>query len=254
MVVGLVTFVILVGTSLIGSAISVVAGFGGGVLIFAALAATLDFVYVIPMHGAVLLSANLTRVAMFWKDIDRDALKAFLITFIPAAIISTIIWYFLIKTEEAQPYIKIAIALFLVLYVVVPDFEVKSKSRHKTMALAGIVCGLLVMLFNVGPLLVPFLIALELKKNAFIGTFAFVTMVVTISKVPLFFLIADKLSFDIGLLTVLMIVACILGSYAGKLISGQLSEELFKIIVKVILVTISLKMIVWDGVRVLMAG
>ena len=254
MSVGIITFVILVATSLVGSGISVVAGFGGGLLVFAALAATLDFVYVIPMHGAVMLSANLSRVAMFWKDVDRNALKAFLVTFIPAAALSTVAWYYLIETAAAQPYIKIVIAIFLILFVAMPDFELKSTSRIKIMATAGLVCGLLVMLFNVGPLLVPFLIALDLKKNAFIGTFAFVTMVVTISKVPLFFLIADRLSFDIGLLTVLMIVACVLGSYAGKAISGQVSERLFKVIVKAILIAISAKMIIWDGLRVLMSG
>jgi uncharacterized membrane protein YfcA len=254
MSVGIVTFAILIFTSLVGSGISVVAGFGGGLLVFAALAATLEFVYVIPMHGAVMLSANIARVTMFWKDVDRNALKFFSVTFLPAAALSTVAWYYLIETASAQPYIKIAIALFLILFTLVPNFEVKSTNRIKIMMSAGLICGLLVMLFNVGPLLVPFLIALDLKKNAFIGTFAFVTMVVTVAKVPLFFLIADKLSFDIGLLTVLMIVACIVGSYAGKAISGQVSERLFKTIVKIILMAISLKMLIWDGARVLLAG
>ena len=64
MSVGIVTFAILIFTSLVGSCISVVAGFGGGLLVFAALAATFEFVYVIPMHGAVMLSANIARVTM----------------------------------------------------------------------------------------------------------------------------------------------------------------------------------------------
>ncbi len=251
---GIIPFVVLITASLVGSGISVVAGFGGGLLVFAVLAATLDFIYVIPMHGAVMLSANVARVTMFWKDVDRAALKFFLITFVPAAALSTVAWYYLIETAAAQPYIKIVIAIFLILFIAVPDFKVKSTNRIKIMAMAGLICGLLVMLFNVGPLLVPFLIALDLKKNAFIGTFAFVTMVVTIAKVPLFFLIADRLSFDIGLLTVLMILACLLGSYAGKAISGRVSERLFKTIVKIILIAISAKMLIWDGARVLLAG
>ena len=251
---GLFPFFVLVVTSLIGSGISVVAGFGGGLLVFAVLAATLDFVYIIPIHGAVMLSANITRVTMFWKDVDRAALKAFLVTFFPSAALSTVAWYYLIETEAAQPYIKIAIAICLILFIALPDFQVKSTSRTKTMAMAGLACGLPVMLFNVGPLLVPFLIALDLKKNAFIGTFAFVGMVITASKLPLFFLIADRLSIETGLLTALMILGVVLGSYAGKAISGRVSERLFKSIVKIILVGISAKMLIWDGARVLLAG
>ncbi len=248
---GTIPFIVLTLACLIGSGVSVVAGFGGGILIFAALAAVLDFAYVIPMHGAVTLIANMARVWLFWKDVDRAALKAFLITFMPSAVLSTVAWYFLIETEAAQPYIKMSIAVCLILFVAMPDFRIKSTNRFKIMAMAGLACGLPVMLFNVGPLLVPFLIALNLKKNAFIGTFAFIGMVITASKVPLFLFIWDRLSLEIGVLVAVMALGVVLGTYGGKLITGRVSESLFKTLVNVILVTISLKLLIWDGVRVI---
>ena len=116
MAIGPATFIILTAASVIGSGISVVAGFGGGLLIFAVLAAVLDFAYVIPIYGAVMFCANSTRVFLFWRDIDYAALKAFFMTFVPNALLSTIAWYYLVETEAAQPYIKMVIAVCLVLF------------------------------------------------------------------------------------------------------------------------------------------
>ena len=248
---GIGSFIILVGSCLVGSAVSVVAGFGGGLLFFAAMAAVLDFALVIPLHGTIGASANIFRISLFWKHIDRSASKSFLVTFLPCALLSTVAWYFLIETEAAQPYIKMAIAVCLIVFTLMPNFEIKSKNRFKVMAGAGVATGLPVMLFNVGPLLVPFLVALDLKKDSFIGTFAFIGLIITLSKIPLFLFILDRLSWEIGLLIVLMIAAVGIGTYAGKAISGQVSENLFRALVKIILIAISLKLLLWDGVRVL---
>lgn len=250
---GILTFAILILTAIATTGITVVAGVGGGLLLFAVLASLIDFVLLIPVHGAVQVSSSAARLWLFRKDAEYRALGAFLLTFIPCAAISAVAWTYLVTLEDWQPVMRMVLAGYLLLVLNFGSFRIKPAGRARLMASAGAAGGLASMIIGVSPpVMAPFFIAMELPKRAFIATWAFGQLLFHAPKLLLFVLVWDKLTLGLGLLIVFMSLGALCGAVIGGRIVGKISETLFKRLFYILLTIVACKLFFWDGLRLLL--
>ena len=73
-------------------AITVVAGIGDGVMLFAAMAIIIDYALLIPLFGAVQSDGASARMWIFRKHIHWNILGLFLLAFVLCAILGTFVW------------------------------------------------------------------------------------------------------------------------------------------------------------------
>ncbi|MEQ8196048.1 MAG: sulfite exporter TauE/SafE family protein [Rhodospirillales bacterium] len=231
--------------------ISAIVGFGGGLSLFALLALVLDFALLIPIYGAVQFSSAASRVWFFRKDIVFPLFRSFLIAFLPCYGISVALWLYLIEAKEAQPYLKMAIGVYLILYVGIERMRIEGGDPKRLAIWAGIISGLLSNIVAVGAIQAPFFAGLKLRKEEFVALMAVASAVVNGLKIPLFLFILDRLSVDAFILIALLALASFLGAGLGRRVIGVISEVRFRQIFYAALILIAAKLFFWDGVRVL---
>jgi hypothetical protein len=122
----------LLAAALLTAGFSSVIGLGGGMMMLLVTTLTVDFALVMPMYGAIQSSSAVARIWFFRKHLDRNFILVFGIGFIPAAMMSGSIWAYFVTTEGAQPYIKMVIATYMLLFLRFPEFRVKSGNRTNT--------------------------------------------------------------------------------------------------------------------------
>lgn len=238
--------------AILTSLINVVAAVGGGMTLFAIMITFLDYAIVVPMHGIVQLWSSGTRNWVFRKHVNYKLVGYFLITFIPSAILGAFLWKLLIETENLQPYLKILIAVYLILFLNGLSIKIRTTDRGKLMLWAGAWSGTFALIAgSPAPVMAPFFIKADVEKRVFIGTWAACGVFIQLSKIPLFLFIWDKINIDHAWLIALLASGVVIGVYVGKAVLGKISEELFRKLLKIILSIIGLKLIIWDGLRVI---
>ncbi|MEX2450681.1 MAG: sulfite exporter TauE/SafE family protein [Rhodospirillales bacterium] len=248
---GVTTIGFLFAGAAVTAVISAIVGFGGGLSLFALLALVLDFALLIPVYGAVQFSSAVSRVWFFRKDIVFPLFWWFLVAFLPCYGISVFLWLYLIEAKEAQPYLKMAIGLYLILYVGIERLKIQGGNPKGLAIWAGVISGLLSNIVAVGAIQAPFFAALKLRKEEFIALLAVASAVVNGLKIPLFLFILDRIEVDTAVLIGLLALASFLGAGIGRRIVGVISEVRFRQIFYAALVLIAAKLFFWDGVRVL---
>jgi len=99
-------------------------------------------------------------------------------------------------------------------------------------ALAGLVAGFTTMVGNAaGPVMVLYLLAMRLPKDAFIGTSAWFFLIINLVKVPLQIVFWHNLSWSTLGVDVAVLPAIALGAWAGLKVAGRLPERVFKALV-----------------------
>ncbi|MBT8003475.1 MAG: sulfite exporter TauE/SafE family protein [Rhodospirillales bacterium] len=233
---------------------SAVAGVGGGMMMFAAVAVFLDFALVMPVFGAVQTSSGLSRVWFFRKYLNWSMILIFGIGFIPAVILGGFAWAYIIDAKEIQPYIKILIAVYILLFLIFPKFRVPPGNRTRILLVMGLSIGFAALTIGaVGAITAPFIEALQLKKEDAIAAIGVGSSFANIAKLPLFFIIFDQLDLSVVGVIGFLILATVFGIYFGKRIQDNVSEDLFRRLFRFALGGMAIKLLVWDGLRVVMA-
>ncbi len=234
--------------------LTVVTGMGGGVLLFAAMALVIDYALLIPLFGSVQSGGATARMWLFRKHIHWNVLGLFLMAYIPGALLGTLVWIKLIALAEWQPYIKMGIAIYIVLFLVFGrSIKVAASSTKRLMLTGGVLTGFGSMTVGaVAPLMAPFFIALKLNKNDFTGTWAVASFITSVTKIPLLFIIWDQVHITHGGLVALLFAGSFIGAYLGKMIFDRTSEVFFRRALATFMLLIACKLFVWDGARALM--
>ncbi|MEX2450055.1 MAG: sulfite exporter TauE/SafE family protein [Rhodospirillales bacterium] len=251
MAVGTLGAAFLFFAAMLTTVINVVAGLGGGMVLFAAMAAVIEYAVMIPMYGLTQLSGASTRMILFRRHIQIRVLGLFLVAFVPFYVLGLIVWRQLIEMPDVQPFLKIGIAVYLIVFLLCARFlKVKPAGQPKLMLISGALIGFTSNILGaVGPLMAPFFIALNLNKNEFVGTWSTAAVLVSLSKLPLFYFIWDKLSFGHFVLLVILVIGSSIGAFVGKHLLGKISEDLFRKLLHAFLALIACKLLLWDGVR-----
>lgn len=161
-----------------------VVGFGSGVIMVPILAWTFGAKAAVPIMAVAGLLANASRVAVWWRELDRPACLVYCLTAVPAAALGASTFL------ELNVYaVEFALGCFLIAVVPARIWLARRalKIARWHLAIVGAVIGFLAgIVASTGPINAPFFLAYGLTKGAYLATEAFGSAAVAITKSGLF--------------------------------------------------------------------
>ncbi len=223
--------------ALFAEILGTIGGFGSSVFFVPVANFFLDFQSVLGLTALFHLSSNITKISMFRKGVDW---KLVLLIGIPA-ISFVILGAYLANTFESKP-LQIAMGFFLIiLSLVFLIFKsIKLKSNAATSISGGVVSGFLAgLLGSGGPIRGLTLAAYDLRKEVFIATSAFIDLGIDLSRATVYisngFVHKDQLY-----LVAILVAVGIVGTWLGKKVLDQISQERFRQIVLILILIIGI--------------
>lgn len=229
--------VLAVGTSIVSG----VVGMAGGMLLFSFMLLRLEPLVAIPVHGAVQLVSNASRAWFQRKNVAWRPVLRFALPLLPASLLGVSLLRTLPKAVAL-----VGVASFVLGALWVPRvFGVLTRPRGdpgRGLFVGGALVGLLSPLIGAtGPLLAPFVLALELGPPATIGTLAACQIFQHSSKLVAFG--ATGFDFSAYALPIAgLSVAAVVGSAIGTRALDHVDERTFKVAVRWVLTLLALKL------------
>jgi uncharacterized protein len=229
---------ILLTASFLGSFITVAFGIGGGALLLAIMAVVVPPAALIPVHGVIQISSNAVRAALLFRFVHWPGMLAFAIgTAVGCALGGAIM------VELPARAVQAGVGLFILWSVLARP----PAALRRWPALVGGVSSFLTMFFGAtGVFVANYTKSLQLERHSHVASHATMMTMQHLLKVLVF----GFLGFAFGpwLTTILgMVIAGVLGTLAGKLVLGRMSDHGFRRALDAILILISLRL-VWSGV------
>ena len=159
-------FVLAVG--LVAGTISGIVGFGSSIMLMPVLVIAYGPIRAVPIMAIAAILANLSRVLVWWRDIDWRACAAYSATGIPAAAIGA-------RTLLVLPprLVEAALGVFFIAMIGARRWLAAHDLRIGllTLALIGLPIGFLTgIVVTTGPISAPVFLAYGLVKGAFLAT------------------------------------------------------------------------------------
>lgn len=232
------------GAAFIAGLMTTVAGVGGGVAMIALLAFFLPAQTVVVLVAPVLFVGNISRFVLFRKYIDGAALRSFLITAIPAALLGG--WFLL--PHLPSEILQVAVGGFMLLYVLQQVLWSNKTGGWRVSAPAflgvGAAAGVLSSTVGASAMLIaPFLEARRLDRRSFVGTMAGSTTGLNAAKMTGYMAAGLLTTTHLPEVAAAM-VGILLGTYAGRTILNHVSEQAFR--------TLLLTVVGLSGLRLLL--
>jgi uncharacterized membrane protein YfcA len=220
-----------------------IVGFGSSIMLMPALMLAFGPQEAVPIMAIAALMANLSRVAVWWRDVDWRANAYYCVTAIPAAALGA-------RTLlTLDPHIVEATLGFL-FFLMVPMRRwlmargLRIKAWHLLFVGAGI--GFMAgMVASTGPINTPFFIAYGLVKGAYLSTEAVGSIAVGLTKTIVFQRL-NALSWETaarGLLIGTMVMA---GSWVAKGFVLRLEADQFRLLMDALLILAGL-VLLWGA-------
>ncbi len=225
-----VTNILLMGGgALVASTLAAVTGFGGAAVLLPILVVVFGVRDAIPILTVAQLIGNGSRVWFNRRELKLPVVGWFAAGGVPAALVGGVLF-----ATAPLSFLKRLLGIFLLATVVYRRVGKTSGLRPslRGFAIIGVVFSFLsALLGSVGPIMAPFFLAYGLIKGAYIGTEAFATVVMHVTK-----LVAYG---GMSVLTLNGVVAglalgpiMIFGSFVGKKILDRLPELLFVLLIE----------------------
>jgi uncharacterized protein len=234
-------------TAVLTSIVSGVMGMAGGMLLLAVMLLKLEPAVAIPVHGIVQLVSNGSRAYFLRSYVRWPAVWRFAWPLLPGGALG--IWLLGYVPASGS---RIAIGAFVLASTWLKSFFAigKGAGAERALPVGGALVGFFSTLVGAtGPLLAPFILALELGAQSTIATMAACQIFQHTAKVLLFGL----RGFDLGgyVLPCLLLSLCaIAGSAIGTRLLDKLPEQAFRLVVKLTLTALALHQL-WQGVSTL---
>lgn len=215
-------FVLAVG--LMAGALSGIVGFGSSIMLMPILVYQFGPLAAVPIMAISALMANLSRIMLWWREIDWRACAVYSITGAPAAALGA-------RTLLALPTRLVDIALGLFFVLMVPARHWLARRGFKLslwqLAIAGTGIGYLTgIVVSTGPISVPVFLSLGLVKGAFLATEAAGSLSIYLAKAAIFQQFG-ALTSEILLQGLITGSAVMAGSFLGKRFVLQLDPMWF---------------------------
>jgi uncharacterized protein len=169
---------------LVAGTLSGIVGFGASIMLMPALMLTFGPHEAVPIMAMAALMANLSRVLVWWREVDWGANAYYCVTAVPAAALGA--RTLLILDPRAVEGI-----LGAMFFLMIPARRwlqargLRTKGWHLTLVGAGI--GFLSgMVASTGPINTPFFLAYGLVKGAYLATEALGSMAIGLTKAIVF--------------------------------------------------------------------
>ncbi|MEO8180236.1 MAG: sulfite exporter TauE/SafE family protein [Deltaproteobacteria bacterium] len=229
------------------SIVSGMLGMAGGLILLSALLSGLDPLIAVPVHGIVQLVSNGSRAWLLRQHVNWQAVLRFAWPLLPAGALGL-----LLLQRMPAAVGRILIGLFVLLATWLPTSTRgagPSPTAWRGLPVGGALVGFFSTLVGAtGPLLGPFIVALELGPQGTIGTLAGCQIFQHASKVLLFGLGG----FDFGaylLWTLGLCLAALLGTAVGTRFLDNLRPATFKRVIRLVISALALQLLAsgtWD--------
>lgn len=218
-------FVLCVG--LIAGTLSGIVGFGSSIMLMPVLVIAFGPLQAVPIMAIAAIMGNLSRILVWWRDVDWRACAAYSVTGVPAAALGA-------KTLVVLPprIVELTLGGFFLLMIPLRRWlaahHLRLRLRH--LAMIGLVVGFLTgIVVSTGPITAPIFLAYGLVKGAFLATEAAGSLAVYITK-AITFRALGVLPLDAtikGLITGSSLTA---GSFIAKRFVLRLDPERFRLL------------------------
>lgn len=219
--------------ALLASTVAAVAGFGGAAILLPALVAVFGVREAVPILTVAQLVGNGSRVWFNRRELVLPVVGWFALGAVPAALAGGVLF-----ARAPLPALERLIGAFLLVTVVwrhLPRAPTPAIGRRPFALIGAAAAFLSALVGSVGPLMAPFFLAAGLVKGAYIGTEAFATVVMHVTKLVAYREAAVLPLHAVGAGAALGPIM-IGGSYLGKRILDRLPERVFVWIIEVVLV------------------
>ena len=238
-----ILFVLIVG--LVAGTVSGIVGFGSSIMLMPVLVISYGPRQAVPIMAVAAIMANLSRILVWWREVDWRAVAAYSITGVPAAAAGA-------RTLLVLPphIVEAALGAFFLLMIPVRRWlaakAFKLELRH--LAIIGLVIGYLTgIVVTTGPITAPVFLAYGLVKGAFLATEAAGSLAVYLSKAVVFrtFGALPGEAIVKGLLIGSSLMA---GSYIAKRFVLKLEPAQFRLLMDALMFVSGAAML-WSAVR-----
>jgi uncharacterized membrane protein YfcA len=239
------TLIILVVAAVVTSTISAILGMAGGILLQVVMLMQLPLLTVVPLHGAIQLCSNGTRLGVYFRDMERRIVGRFAIGALFGGVVG---WMFLnrVAPEPNSPterVLEAILGLVILGTTFLPTPKLKHGIGNNLYVLVGVGAACIgILLGAVGPFIAPFFIREGMVKERLIATKAACQLLCHVVKIPTFIAWGfDFVPYTWFLLA--MFGAVVLGTLIGRRLLKYVSPRAFTIAVKVLLALAALKLV-----------
>jgi uncharacterized protein len=209
---------------LVAGTIGGLVGFGSSILIMPALVFAVGPKDAVPIMAIAGLLANLSRVAVWWREVDWKAAAVYSAAAVPAAGLGAVT---LVQLDARK--VEIALGVFFIAMIFIRRWLL---ARGLTiglwhLALVGAGIGFLAgVVATVGPINTPFFLAYGLVKGPFVSTEALGSALIGLSKAVVFRTFG-ALPLDTVVLGLIVGCSLMVGSLIAKRLMHRVSADQF---------------------------
>lgn len=234
---GVLIFLMLV--AIIASCISAIFGLAGGAVFFSALVWMVDAKTAIPIHSGVQLISNLSRIAVYFRQVQWRIALYFSILLLPGAYLGSML-FSLFNSQVMEALIGV----FIILTVFIPK-QVGGKSKPSRFLVIGFISAFLGMIVAVtGPLIASFFNASGVRKEELVATKSVCQGITQLAKVIVFSAVL-KFDFQEYLTAFLWLgLAALIGTFIGKKVIGKIEDSIYDKLNNLLLIIIGLNMLI----------
>ncbi|MBT3984438.1 MAG: sulfite exporter TauE/SafE family protein [Bacteriovoracaceae bacterium] len=225
------TLVVFLVGSLLTSVLSAVTGMGGGILLLSLMTFFLPLGTLIPLHAVNQLSSNSIRCFLLRKNV-----RAWI--YLPAlagSLIGVVFSFLFLKKVDGRQIAYLIISLFIFYSLFKPKKLPSITLKKKGFFILGLVCGFLGPLVGaVGPMIAPFFLRSDLKKEEVVANKSCIQLTIHFLKIPTYY----SLGFPFGEYKFEMLALAVfafLGTKLGVKILKHIPSHIFGILFRVAL-------------------
>jgi len=191
-----------------------------------------------------LLSMGDIIAVLYWR---RIASPGELLKIVPSAFVGVVLGYFLMRIipnavfEPLLGWMIVALIAFD-LFRRYSKLDLRLESRGFAMGI-GVLAGMCTMMANVAtPVMAVYLLSMKLKKEDFLGTYAWFFLIMNTIKIP-FSAALGLVTWKYFKLDFMMLPVLVAGGLAGGLVVKKLPQRAFEIIIQILAAGASVKLI-----------
>lgn len=234
-------WIVVLALGIVAGTLGGIVGFGTSVMLLPALVIFFGPYEAVPMMAITAMMANLSRAAVWWRDIDWKACGVYSATAIPAAALGAAT---LVHMQSKTIELALGVAFLLMIPVRRWLQSAGIRIGLAGLALAGAAIGFLTgIVVSTGPINTPFFLAYGLVKGPFLSTEAAGSLSISITKLVVF----DTLGFlpwTILWKGLLVGSSVMVGSWVSKRFVLRMGAAQFRLLMDALMLAAGVTMIV----------
>jgi uncharacterized membrane protein YfcA len=233
-------YLFVLGVGLIAGTLSGIVGFGSSIMLMPVLVIVFGPLQAVPIMAIAAIMANLSRILVWWRQVDWRACAAYSVTGAPAAALGA-------RTLLVLPprLVELALGGFFILMIPARRWLAAHDLRLRLphLCVIGLVVGFLTgIVVSTGPITAPIFLAYGLVKGAFLATEAAGSLAVYVSK-SITFRTLGALPQDIILKGLISGSSLMVGALIAKRFVMKIPPERFRLLMDALMLMSGLAML-----------